>query len=62
MPVSMMNVGVVEMRVSQRAMNVEMRVWLAAIPVEVVPMPMMGVVRVRMGMLHRPKAVRRRIE
>ena len=54
MPVSMMNVGVVEMRVSQRAMNVEMRVWLAAIPVEIVPMPMMGVVRVRMGMLHRP--------
>ena len=51
MPVSMMNVGVVGMRVSQRAMNVEMRVWFAAVPVEIVPMPMMGVVRVRVGML-----------
>ena len=53
MPVPMMNVGVVGRRVSQRSMNVDMRVRFAAVPVEIVPMPMMGVVGVRMGMLHR---------
>jgi hypothetical protein len=48
-----MNVGVVGMRVPQRSMNVEMRVRLTAVPVESVPMPMMDVVDVRMGVLHR---------
>ena len=53
MPVPMVNVGEVGVRVSQRSVHMEMRVGLAAVPVEIVSMTMMDVVDVRMGMLHR---------
>ena len=51
MPVPMMNVREVRVQVRQRRMPVRMRVWLAAIPGEIVRMLMVVVVRVAVSVL-----------
>jgi hypothetical protein len=51
--VAVVEVGVVRMAVHQPPVPVSMRVRLAAVPRDIVRVPVMGVVHVRVGVLHR---------